>query len=149
MIQRIQTLWLFLALILSILMYFFPVIELNGDNSLMVYSFEAISFAGISGFIQTGYIIAGLLGLIAFFSFLAIFIYKRRILQMRLCTIISLLDIFLLILIVVFSFNKANNPSITIGLSAILPLIIFILVLMARRAVRRDELLVKAADRIR
>lgn len=149
MIQRIQTLWLFLALVLSVLMYFFPVIELNNDNSLMIYSYEAISIAGISGIIQTGYIIAGLLGLIAFFSFLAIFIYKKRILQMRLCTVISLLDIFLVILIVVFSFNKAKNTGITIGLSAILPLIIFILILMARRAVRRDELLVKAADRIR
>ncbi len=149
MIQRIQTLWLFLATILAVLMYFFPIIELNGDNSLMVYSFETISFAGIGGLIQTGYIIAGLLGLIAFFSFIAIFLYKRRILQMRFCTVISLLDIFLVILIVVFSFNEAKNPGITIGLSAVLPLIIFILILMARRAVRRDELLVKAADRIR
>ncbi len=149
MIQRIQTLWLFLAMVLAVLMYFFPVIELSSDNSLMIYSYDAISFAGISGLIQTGYIIAGLLGLIAFFSFVAIFLYKKRVLQMRFCTVISLLDIFLVILIVVFSFNEAKNPGITIGLSAILPLIIFILVLMARRAVHRDELLVKAADRIR
>ena len=149
MIQRIQTLWLFLAMVLAVLMYFFPVMELNSDNSFMIYSYEAISFAGISGLIQTGYIIAGLLGLIAFFSFIAIFLYKKRSLQMRFCTVISLLDIFLVILIVIFSFNQAKNPGITIGLSAILPLIIFILVLMARRAVRRDDLLVKAADRIR
>ncbi len=149
MIQRIQTLWLFLASILAVLMYFFPVMELTNDNSLMIYSYDAISIGGIKGLVQTGYIIAGLLGLIAFFSFIAIFIYKRRILQMRLCTIISLLDIFLVILIVIFSFNSVKNPGVTIGLSALLPIIIFILVLMARRAVRRDELLVKAADRIR
>jgi len=149
MIQRIQSLWLFLASVLAVVMYFFPVIELNADNSVMVWSYESISVAGINGFIQTGYIIAGLLGLIAFFSFIAIFLYKRRTLQMRFCTVISLLDIFLVILIVVFSINKADSPGITIGLSAVLPIIIFILVLMARRAVRRDELLVKAADRIR
>jgi len=149
MIQRIQTLWLFLAMTLAVLMYFFPVIELSNDNSLMIYSYDAISFAGINGLIQTGYIIAGLLGLIVFFSFITIFLYKKRILQMRFCTIISLLDIFLVILIIIFSFNEVENPAITIGLSAILPLIIFILVLMARRAVHRDELLVKAADRIR
>ena len=149
MIQRIQTLWLLSASILAVLMYFFPVIELADNNALMIYSYEKISIAGFSGLIQTGYIIAGLLGLIAFFSFIAIFLYKKRILQMRFCTIISLLDVFLVILIIVFSFNTAKNPGITIGLSAILPLIIFIFVLMARRAVRRDELLVKAADRIR
>lgn len=130
-------------------MYFFPVIELDASNAVMVYSFQSIKFVGIEDFIQSGYVIAGLLGLIAFLSFFTIFLFKRRILQMRICSLISILDIFLLILIVLFSFNESKNPGITIGLSAILPLIIFILVLMARRAVLKDEILVKAADRIR
>ena len=149
MIQRIQTVWLLIASVLAILMFFYPVAELNNEKELMIYSFQSLNLFGIAGFIKTGYIIAGLSVLIAFFSFTAIFLYKRRTLQMRLCTVISLLDIFLLVLIVVFSVNKANSPVVSIGLSGILPLIIFILVLMARRAVRRDDLLVKAADRIR
>ncbi len=149
MIQRIQTIWLLIASVLAVLMFFYPVEELNNEKELMIYSFQSLNLFGIAGFIKTGYIIAGLSVLIAFFSFTAIFLYKRRTLQMRLCTVISLLDIFLLVLIVVFSVNKANSPVVSIGLSGILPLIIFILVLMARRAVRRDDLLVKAADRIR
>lgn len=149
MIQRIQTIWLLLATILAVLIFFFPIAELSNENKLMIYSFESINLFGMVGFIKTAYIFAGLVALIAFFSFTAIFLYKRRDLQMRLCTIISLLDIFLVILIIVFSFNQAKNIGLTIGLSAIIPLIIFILVLMARRAVRRDDLLVKAADRIR
>ena len=149
MIQRIQTIWLLIASVLAVLMFFYPVAELNNEKELMIYSFQSLNLFGIAGFIKTGYIIAGLSVLIAFFSFTAIFLYKRRTLQMRLCTVISLLDIFLVILIVIFSINKANSPAVSIGLSGILPLIIFILVLMARRAVRRDDLLVKAADRIR
>ncbi len=149
MIQRIQTVWLLLATILAVLIFFFPIAELSNENKLMIYSFESINLFGMVGFIKTAYIFAGLTALIAFFSFTAIFLYKRRDLQMRLCTIISLLDIFLVILIVVFSVNQAKNIGLTIGLSAIIPLIIFILVLMARRAVRKDDLLIKAADRIR
>ncbi|NPA68773.1 MAG: DUF4293 domain-containing protein [Chlorobi bacterium] len=149
MIQRIQSLWLFIATVAAVLTYFFPVIELNSDKSLMIYSFDSITFAGITGLIQSGYIIAALLGIIALLSFVTIFLYKNRVLQMRLCVFISLLDIILIILITLFSVNQTKSPAAAIGLSAILPLIIFIFVLMARRAILRDELLVKAADRIR
>ncbi len=149
MIQRIQTLWLLLASVAAVFMFFFPVAELNDSNSIMIYTYETISIGGIDGLLQSGYVLAGLIGIIAVLSFITIFLFKNRTLQMRLCTFISLLDIFTVILIVVFSVNQSENPGITIGLSAILPFVIFILILMARRAVRRDDLLVKAADRIR
>ncbi len=149
MIQRIQTLWLLLASVAAVFMFFFPVAELNDSNSIMIYTYETISIGGIDGLLQSGYVLAGLIGIIAVLSFITIFLFKNRTLQMRLCTFISLLDIFTVILIVVFSVNQSENPVITIGLSAILPFVIFILILMARRAVRRDDLLVKAADRIR
>ena len=149
MIQRIQTLWLLLASVAAVFMFFFPVAEINDSNSIMIYTYETISIGGIDGLLQSGYVLAGLIGIIAVLSFITIFLFKNRTLQMRLCTFISLLDIFTVILIVVFSVNQSENPGITIGLSAILPFVIFILILMARRAVRRDDLLVKAADRIR
>ncbi len=78
MIQRIQTLWLLSAAILAVLMYFFPIIELADNNALMIYSYKKISIAGFSGLIQTGYIIAGLLGLIAFSVLLPYFCTKKE-----------------------------------------------------------------------
>ena len=149
MIQRIQSLWLLLAFGTAILMYFFPVIQLTPENGLYIFDYDSISIAGIDNLIQSGYIVAGLLGIIAFLSFVGIFLFKKRMLQMRICTFISLLIIFLVGLITYFSLSSGNKVAATIGLSAILPIIIFIFVLMARRAVKKDEDLVKSVDRIR
>ena len=149
MIQRIQSLWLLLASGTAVLMYFFPVIQLTPENALFIYQYDSISIAGIDNIIQSGYIVAGLLGVIALLSFVGIFFFKKRMLQMRICTLISLLIIFLVGLITFFSLSSGNKIAATIGLSAILPIIIFIFVLMARRAVKKDEELVRSVDRIR
>ena len=149
MIQRIQTLWFLLASVTAVLIFFFPVIELTSENSMHIYQYDSISIAGMDNLIQSGYIVAGLTGVIAFLSFLGIFLYKNRALQMRICTFISLLVIFLVGLITYFSLTIEGNTAATIGLSAILPVVIFIFILMARRGVRKDELLVLAADRLR
>jgi len=149
MIQRIQTLWFFLAAATAVLMFFFPVIELSSDNGLHIYQYNTISIAGIDNLIQSGNIVAGLTGIIAFLSFFSIFLFKKRNLQMRICIFISLLVLFLVALISYFSLTREGNAVVTIGLSAILPIIIFIFILMARRGVRKDELLVMAADRLR
>ena len=149
MIQRIQSLWLLLASATAVLIYFFPVIELTSENALYVYEYDSISIAGIDNLIQSAYIVAGLLGIIAFLSFFAIFLFKNRMLQMRICTLISLLIIFFVGLISYFSITTETNVAVTIGLSSILPVIIFIFILMARRAVNKDEKLIRSVDRIR
>lgn len=149
MIQRIQTLWFFLAAVAAALIFFFPVIELTAENNMKIYEYSSISIAGIDNLIQTSYIIAGLTGIIALLSFLGIFLYKNRILQMRISTFASLLVIFLVVLLTYFSWSKLANPGAAIGLSAVLPIIIFIFLLMARRAVKKDDNLVKSVDRIR
>ncbi len=149
MIQRIQTLWFFLAAVFAALIFFFPVIELTSSNDVHVYEYASISIAGINNLVQSGYIIAGLTGVIGLLSFVAIFLFKNRNLQMRISVFASLLVIFLVILLGYFSWSKIANPTATIGLSAILPLIIFIFLLMARRAVKKDDDLVKSVDRIR
>ena len=149
MIQRIQSLWLLLASGAAVLMFFFPVIQLTPENALYIHQYDSISIAGIDNFIQSGYIVAGLLGIIALLSFIGIFLYKKRALQIRICTFISLLVIFLVGLISYFSLSSGNKIAATIGLSAILPIIIFIFVLMARRALKKDEELIRSVDRIR
>lgn len=149
MIQRIQTLWFLLASVTAVLIFYFPVIELTADSSIHIYQYDSISIAGIDNLIQSGYIVAGLTGIIALLSFIGIFLYKNRLLQMRICTFVSLLVIFLVGLIIYFSLTIEGNTMATVGLSAILPIVIFIFILMARRGVRKDELLVKAADRLR
>jgi hypothetical protein len=149
MIQRIQSLWFLLAAAAAALMFFFPVIELSAENTLFIYSYESISIAGIDNLIQSGYIVAALLGIIGGLSLITIFLFKNRMLQMRICTFLILLILILAALISFFSLSGKGNAPATMGLSAILPLIMMIFILMARRAVKRDDALVKSVDRIR
>jgi hypothetical protein len=149
MIQRIQSLWFLLASIASVLIFFYPVIELNAESKLFIWEFKSISIGGIDNLIQSGFIIAGLTLIIAFLSFLCIFLYKKRVLQIRISTVISLLVIFTTALIGIFTFSLNENEIVSLGLSSILPLIVFILIMMARRAVKKDEQLVRSVDRIR
>ena len=149
MIQRIQSLWFLSASAAAILMFFFPVIELTSENKLFIYEYDSISIAGFDNLIQSSYIVAGLLGIIAFLSFIAVFFFKNRILQIRICTFITLLILFLVALITYFSLSGTGNTPASVGLSAILPIIIFIFILMARRAVKKDDALIKSVDRIR
>jgi heme A synthase len=149
MIQRIQSLWFLLASLASALIFFYPVIEINTENKLFIWQFESISIAGIDNLIQSGFIVAGLTLIIAFLSFVSIFLFKNRILQIRISTVISLLVIFTAALIGIFTLSLKENGILSLGLSSILPLIVFILIMMARRAVKKDEKLVKSVDRIR
>lgn len=149
MIQRIQSLWFFLAAIVAVLIFFFPVIQLTETNDVKVYEYASISIAGIDNLVQSGYIVAGLTGIISLLSFVAIFLYKNRNIQMRISVFTSLLVLFLVILLTYFSLSSIANPTATIGLSAILPLVIFIFLLMGRRAVKKDDELIKSIDRIR
>lgn len=149
MIQRIQSIFLLSAAAAAVLMFFYPVIQIAGNNSIQIYDYESISIGSFDNLIQSGYIVAGLVGIIAVLSFVNIFLYKNRIRQMRICTFISLLVIFLVILIIIFSIRTEVKVASTIGLSSILPVIIFIFVLIARRSIRKDEALVRSADRLR
>jgi hypothetical protein len=149
MIQRIQSLWFLLASATAVLIFFYPVIELNAEHKLFIWQFKSISIVGIDNLIQSGYIVAGLTLMIALMSFISIFLFKKRILQMRICTVISLLVIFTAALIGVFTLSSKENAIVSLGLSSILPIIVFILIMMARRAVKHDDKLVRSVDRIR
>ena len=77
----------------------------------------------------------------------AVFQYKRRMKQMRLVAwaqLLVLLEYIAVALPVIILKNSAINLVYFIGL-----LLIFLFLLLARKAIAKDERLVRAADRIR
>jgi hypothetical protein len=149
MLQRIQTLWFFLASVCALLIFFNPVIELNAENELFIWQFQSISIAGMDNIIQSGYIVAGLTLIITVMSFSIIFFFKKRMLQIRISTVIGLIVIFTELLIIIFTLSSTHHQFVSLGLSSILPLVVFIFIMMGRRAVKRDEKIIKSVDRIR
>jgi hypothetical protein len=89
-------------------------------------------------------------------SITTIFLYKNRKFQLTLCKL-NLLLYLGVILTVFYSANKALTSIIDLGMEAelhykvgvVLPIVSVILVLLASRAIKKDDELVRSADRIR
>ena len=141
MIQRIQTLWLFLSAACAALFIFLPVyrgVFLNG-------TWQAVSISE-NLFLLSGATISGCI------SFITIFLFKNRKSQKRLIILNLLLTIGIFVaqyfLIEIFK----KNIGIIQGdwqMTAILPLFIVVFHVFAYKGVVADEKLLSSADRMR
>jgi presenilin-like A22 family membrane protease len=154
MLQRIQTIYLLISTILISVSIFIPIFEFNS----MKYVFHTY------GIIETGIdantvhsqvnntiIIAILLTISALFTLISIFLYKKRIMQMRftVISIILLLSFYFLVAIYRFFIFDIEITSTTFSIGLIIPLIASILNYIANRKIKKDEDLVRSVDRIR
>jgi peptidoglycan/LPS O-acetylase OafA/YrhL len=99
------------------------------------------------------YPILALTGLSAVLSFLAIFTFKNRRMQMKL---VRGSVVLILIMIAVFFFyaapllEKASGvPYAEYEIGAYMPLVAFIFLILAYRGIQADEKLIRSADRLR
>ncbi|MFG6411362.1 MAG: DUF4293 domain-containing protein, partial [Bacteroides acidifaciens] len=95
----------------------------------------------------------GLFGILMFSTLVAaatIFLFKNRMLQIRMTIFNSLLLVGYYIAFIAFYFALKNDANMfRIGWALCLPLVSIILNILAVRAIGRDEVMVKAADRLR
>ncbi len=151
MIQRIQTVYLLLALAATILCLINPVgiyhFDALGTTDATMYNLflaqgEAKSF--------TVWPMFALLLLTCPLTILAIFLFKNRKFQARVCAYNILLCLVWIAVIVIFGYvNKPEGSQFTPFLWASLPGVALIFHVLARKAIIHDEKLVRAADRIR
>ena len=138
MIQRIQTLFLLGVVLLSGLILAFPVCQLATgvvlkDN--FISSFSNIGLATLNFIIPA-------------IALATILLYKNRKLQIKLTvvTIIALVIYYLLLLGYVL---QLPNNAYSLGFTVAIPAINILLGVLAIRAIRKDENLVKSLDRLR
>ncbi|SMO71216.1 DUF4293 domain-containing protein [Solitalea koreensis] len=161
MIQRVQSIYLALALIAAILLFFFPIVSfvhLNQVANDSIKELIEIRATGkyaetIEGFKQIQTYLANLIalggimvGLVA-----AIFSYKNRKQQTLICWAVILLTIVLSVL-TMLKVQPENTPAVsnwTVKTGAYLLSVILILTLFARKAIAKDEALIKSVDRLR
>ena len=152
MIQRIQSLFLLAAVILQILFISFPLSHFALED--FNVDFFAVGFKqAISGevLLTTTPLYILCFGIL-FLTTVAIFLYKKRILQIRFCIYNMLLNAGLIsMLILNISDFMKNNSVEAHSYSPILamPIVSIILLYLAFRGIRKDEVLVKAYDRLR
>jgi hypothetical protein len=141
MIQRIQSIWLLLAAICAFVTY--PLVLYVGT---LVDGSERKFLLG-DHFLLMMFIIA--LGVL---SLICIFLFKNRKLQFRLTifTIVLTIGYLFLQYIMIEQFKK--DSAIQTGsykVAALLPLLMIIFLILAARAIYKDEKLVKSLDRLR
>lgn len=139
MIQRIQTLWLFLAALVMATLFYFPVYKFNAMQLVSIgNNFLAIILAALS---------------IAL-SLLTVFNFKKRKNQISLCWLNMLVCIGLLAWLFYTidnaqSLPQNSNISGYYRIGAFIPLIVIILLFLAKSGIKKDDKLIKAADRLR
>ncbi|MDR1372064.1 MAG: DUF4293 domain-containing protein [Dysgonamonadaceae bacterium] len=129
MIQRIQTIYLLIAVALTGVM--FVPMEMM-DNFRLVWKI----------FIYSGW------GLSVIFSLFAIFQYKNRSKQVKSC-LLAMLFIACAYGVIIWQSFKLNEQQISYNPLIAFPMIAFILLILAIIAIRKDEKLVRSADRLR
>lgn len=143
MIQRIQSIYLLLILILSSLLFFFPFqTNIIGFSEIKDIQLSLLDTS------NTYLFIASVINLnVIINTATTILMYKRRPLQILLCHIISVNIIVLTVFMYIGSSQIEGLP--TYKLPYIIPILNIILAQLARYYIKKDEELVKSANRIR
>ena len=183
MIQRIQSFYLVLALVCIVLMFRFPIatytsttvngdvsaaLQLTGTKSIIAENAVDYHFVG-DDMVKFGgkwalTVLAIITGIIALVS---IFLFKNRVLQMRVVAFAFLFNVVLIFLIFFWAINGTGGNGgylsalqdtglmggdITTNMltpGTIAPIVSVILLFLAQRAIKKDEMKVRAADRLR
>jgi len=158
MLQRIQSVYLLLAAIACILLFFFPLInyydENYGNYKLFIMGIQYLDpdpKGHFGKWFTLPLIIIPIISILI--DGITVFFYKKRWLQMRLISFSCLLMIVLVMIIFFFYATKIETithiaPEYNY-LGMMLPLISLIFLILANYAIRKDETMVKSADRLR
>tara|TARA_B110000285_G_C14864095_1_gene485974 strand:- start:285 stop:716 length:432 start_codon:yes stop_codon:yes gene_type:complete len=143
MIQRIQTIYLFLASIVSGgLIFVFNLWNTLKEQIFVLDLFqeELVTIKLIPFMFITS----------AILSISTIFLFKDRKLQFVIGRVIVLINLFLLVLLIYLSLTLSGETSVSEkGIGMFLPILVILLIVLANKAIKKDEDLVKSADRLR
>lgn len=143
MLQRIQSIYLFLASIISGGLIF--VIYLWNTLKEQIFVLDLFFNKEI-----TLKVIPFMFITSAILSFVTIFLFKDRKLQFVLGRIIILINLFLLGLLIYLSLTLPGEAAVSEkGIGMFLPILVILLIVLANKAIKKDEDLVKSVDRLR
>jgi hypothetical protein len=154
MIQRIQTLWLFISISLSGFLVKGGIVNFIGRDGQKYFA----GFSGISKITETGTEIirssiplAAIILCIPVLSVVTILFYKSRKIQRVFAYIIITCSVCLTILVLYYSYIVVHTYEghIVPGIKMGFPILIIISAIFAVKGISKDEALVKSYDRLR
>ena len=154
MIQRIQTIFLLVVVAALITFNFFPYWESqpNEDGAshvLMPYAYLVLEGEASTPAFGLFSVVAGLSILAAVIGIIEIFQFKNRMTQMKIGALNSVIMTAVLGLMTYFVLDIQKSFAGSFGTGLFILAIAMIFNIMARRAIQKDEKLVKSMDRLR
>ncbi len=144
MIQRKQTIWLFLAAFISGALFIFPLYH---------YSTAALPEPQMMG-ARNEYLLLSIASLMVMIPMITIFMFKNRSRQKTLVWVSILANVAFIVAMIMKiqnlknSIPPATNDSFALP-GPILPIVSIVLLVMAFIGISKDDALVKSADRLR
>ncbi len=147
MIQRIQSIYVLVSALLIGTLMKLKFADIIVDHQLHtflargIFKEDTMVFDGLAIFI--------FIPLIALLHFVVIFLYKKRILQIRILvfTIILLLGLFGMFFYI--TYTSFDEVMVAFKIPIVFPIVAAILDFLAIRAIGKDEALIRSLDRIR
>jgi hypothetical protein len=147
MIQRIQTVFLFLSAVFAGILFFVPVASFNFGNEVV-----SLSIFG-AGDHANALLLLILAILMLVVPFVTIFLYKKRELQLKLSSLNVFLNALFCGLIFLFYVDNVQEilsaETVTYTFGTYIPLINMVLSILAMRWIKKDIELIKSIDRLR
>jgi hypothetical protein len=144
MIQRIQSVYLFIAAFISgVLVFLISFWTVENQEAIHIISLIKNERFLIKS-IGIGFLVSSAL------SLFSVFMYKNRKNQFVIGRLNILINFYVLGVLIIEALNLPGETSVSEkGIGIFLPIIVIVFLAMANKAIRKDENLVKSVDRLR
>lgn len=147
MIQRIQTVYVFVAGFIILILFSLNLADILVNNELMRFNAKGIFKGDVRIF--NGLPLMLLIAIIGHLQIIAIFLYKKRIRQIRILVFNSILMFGLFGLFIFFAYSGFDGAKINFKIPVAFPIVGVILNYLAIRAIGKDEALIRSLNRLR
>lgn len=147
-IQRIQSVYLLIAVILMVIFAFFPALSFQlGDKTVFYGALES----GRAGLMHINPLLLTLIILISVLAFIDIFLFKNLQRQMTVCFVDIIIGLAMLIAICIQAFYVGNRDGWTVTWQwyLLLPILSIIFLMLAHKSMSNDKKKLRDADRLR
>lgn len=147
-LQRIQSVYLLIAVILMVVFAFFPALTFQlGDREFVYGALEA----GKVGVTHIDPLMLMLVILISLLAFIDIFLYKNLQRQMTVCFVDIIIGLAMLVAIGIQAYVIGNREGVIVNWQYYLamPVLAIIFLMLAHHAISKDKKTLRDADRLR
>ncbi len=147
MIQRIQSIYLVLAGLFPAFTLFVPAAAFTGKGG--EFTLSSLAFWPATG-LRSPYELTVLVAAAIVLPLVAVFAYSNRKKQVKLASIAQGVNVLWYVAFAVSCITtNGSDAAYSFRLGCLFPLLALIVLFLAKKAIKRDEALIRAADRIR